>query len=304
MKKQLLFVALLAGAIFTTNAQAVSFETSEGFNVGPISGQNGWSLAGSMVSANALVSSSTASVGTNSLRINAGTAPSTTLIGVYSPQYTLTDDRITVSFDLKVDALDLVNGSDAYIDAMHLENGSLYVTSRLMFNYQGNIRVVTGIVANQLAYETIGTYTANTWMSVRIEHDFDLGTIDYYLNNNLIYSGVVYNGEQADIIAFRYDSYATGYNVDNLNVYATPAASVGENNLSLVNVYPNPTQGEVVVSGVADAIKNIAVVDLNGRIIKEVSNTEKVNISDLSAGVYMLNISSDSGSVTKKIVKK
>ncbi|WP_407934909.1 T9SS type A sorting domain-containing protein, partial [Flavobacterium lindanitolerans] len=32
-------------------------------------------------------------------------------------------------------------------------------------------------------------------------------------------------------------------------------------------------------------------------------SSAQVNISDLSAGVYMMNINSDQGSVTKKIIK-
>jgi hypothetical protein len=54
-------------------------------------------------------------------------------------------------------------------------------------------------------------------------------------------------------------------------------------------------------------ITKIVLTDLNGRIVKQdASNLSNVqlNISDLSAGVYMMNITSVEGSTTQKIVKQ
>jgi len=49
------------------------------------------------------------------------------------------------------------------------------------------------------------------------------------------------------------------------------------------------------------------MTDLNGRVVKQNSYSNvsevQVNISDLASGVYMMNIKSDKGSVTKKIIK-
>ena len=50
-----------------------------------------------------------------------------------------------------------------------------------------------------------------------------------------------------------------------------------------------------------------SITDLNGRTVQSVKfnnvNTAQVNISGLSAGMYLMNIASDHGNVTKKIIK-
>jgi Secretion system C-terminal sorting domain/Cleaved Adhesin Domain/Fibronectin type III domain len=77
---------------------------------------------------------------------------------------------------------------------------------------------------------------------------------------------------------------------------------------SKFSVFPNPTTGIINVSN-ADGINvsEITVTDLNGRVVKtnkydSVSNVQ-INISDLSKGMYMMNIKSDQGTAIKKVFK-
>ncbi|MEN9928759.1 MAG: hypothetical protein RLZZ231_680, partial [Bacteroidota bacterium] len=78
------------------------------------------------------------------------------------------------------------------------------------------------------------------------------------------------------------------------------------NNLE-ISVYPNPANDVVSVSNTTNAIiSNVEMTDLNGRVVKNTSlnATEgQINISDLSTGVYLMKVSSDQGSITKKIIK-
>lgn len=92
------------------------------------------------------------------------------------------------------------------------------------------------------------------------------------------------------------------------NVTVTQTLGVKDFSANRFSVYPNPSNGLVTVNNTLNAlISNVQITDLNGRIVKTdnfASSTEiQVNISDLSAGVYMMSINSDQGSVTKKIVK-
>lgn len=83
-------------------------------------------------------------------------------------------------------------------------------------------------------------------------------------------------------------------------------AGVDENTLSNLSVFPNPSNDVVNVT-VEALVNNIAIVDLNGRTVKSVKfegvSEAQVNVSDLASGVYMMTISSDKGTSTKKIVK-
>lgn len=75
------------------------------------------------------------------------------------------------------------------------------------------------------------------------------------------------------------------------------------------NVSPNPASSLVTISNTTDALINSAsIVDMNGRVVKnlKVANVTEtqINVSDLAKGVYMINVSSDKGNVTKKLVIK
>ncbi|WP_343625500.1 T9SS type A sorting domain-containing protein [Flavobacterium lindanitolerans] len=99
---------------------------------------------------------------------------------------------------------------------------------------------------------------------------------------------------------------------DNFVVTATPTVALLSKEdfsfASKLSVYPNPSNGLVTISNdLNSALKSVSLTDLNGRTVKTVElngdSSAQINISDLSAGVYMMNISSDQGSVIKKIVK-
>lgn len=73
--------------------------------------------------------------------------------------------------------------------------------------------------------------------------------------------------------------------------------------------YPNPSNGVINLSNNDNIMmKDMNITDINGRIVKSVNlngvSEAQVNISDLSNGVYMLNIFSDQGKAVKKIVKQ
>ena len=76
---------------------------------------------------------------------------------------------------------------------------------------------------------------------------------------------------------------------------------------SSFSVYPNPAKNYVTISNTTDALLNATeIVDLNGRVVKtqKIANVSEaeINVSDLAKGVYMMNISTDRGSLTKKLV--
>lgn len=104
---------------------------------------------------------------------------------------------------------------------------------------------------------------------------------------------------------------STSATFDNLVIRASATDTLLENaNFASTvdfSVYPNPSNDVVNISNSTNAIiSTIEMTDLNGRVVKNVSlnATEgQVNISDLSTGVYMMNVSSDQGSITKKIIK-
>jgi hypothetical protein len=101
--------------------------------------------------------------------------------------------------------------------------------------------------------------------------------------------------------------------MDNLTVKAVATDSLlGFNDISdeaTFSVYPNPATNFITVSSNINlTINSIEMFDINGRMVKKISydatSNAEVTISDLSAGVYMMKISSNNGVATKKIIKQ
>lgn len=96
--------------------------------------------------------------------------------------------------------------------------------------------------------------------------------------------------------------------VDDFSVTADGVAGVNQNLASKLSVYPNPANNVVNIDNNENILVSaVSIVDLNGRTVKSVKfdgvSNAQINISDLSSGMYMMNISSDKGMTTKKIVK-
>ena len=54
-------------------------------------------------------------------------------------------------------------------------------------------------------------------------------------------------------------------------------------------------------------VNGVKITDLNGRVVKEAklagTAEAQINISDLASGMYMVTVSSDKGTATKKSLK-
>lgn len=96
-----------------------------------------------------------------------------------------------------------------------------------------------------------------------------------------------------------------------------PAFNIGLDelsNLSALSVFPNPATDEVSVSfDVTDATDlTVEVLDLAGKVLETVvdaanvtgSQNAAVNITDYAAGMYVINITTNEGSIQRKFVKK
>lgn len=91
-----------------------------------------------------------------------------------------------------------------------------------------------------------------------------------------------------------------------ITVTITPTAGLNDIQLANLNIYPNPATDLINIS-YPTSIENIEIFDLTGRKIlsKTVSEKEtQLNISHLNSGIYILNIKTDEGLGSKRIIKK
>ena len=71
--------------------------------------------------------------------------------------------------------------------------------------------------------------------------------------------------------------------------------------------YPNPTNSIVHISATNEIINQINVYDMFGRLLKSqkgINDSEKINIQELPNAIYLLEVKTDKGTKTVKIVKQ
>ncbi|MEQ3654909.1 MAG: T9SS type A sorting domain-containing protein [Dokdonia sp.] len=79
---------------------------------------------------------------------------------------------------------------------------------------------------------------------------------------------------------------------------------------SAVQMYPNPTLGDIEISYTgSDRLTSITVIDLQGKIVEQqllssASVTHKVPLSKLASGVYFVTISGENHQVVRKLIKQ
>lgn len=111
------------------------------------------------------------------------------------------------------------------------------------------------------------------------------------------------------IYGFSY-GFMCGEICDSSPDFPSPANSCS--NLSLNNVldaqvriYPNPVLDIAHISIPENiTISSLVIYDINGRFIKQSTNQNKIDIDSLKSGVYLLKLTTTSGTITQKIIKK
>jgi hypothetical protein len=69
-----------------------------------------------------------------------------------------------------------------------------------------------------------------------------------------------------------------------------------------IKLYPNPVQDLLTIQSDVATIESVTILDVNGRSIMS-SNSTFIDVSQLQSGVYLVNIKSGDGVLTKKFLK-
>lgn len=77
--------------------------------------------------------------------------------------------------------------------------------------------------------------------------------------------------------------------------------STKTNDFMNLAIYPNPVKNVLFVKGVND-IQSLELYNILGKQVKKITNSNSMNVENLSKGVYLLNIINNNSSTTKKII--
>lgn len=117
-----------------------------------------------------------------------------------------------------------------------------------------------------------------------------------------------YAGQEVRLVIRHFESQGPSYLFVDDFVATSEVLGIPVVTASQFEVYPNPANSIVTIKNADNVLLNeVAIVDLNGRIIKTIEfnavSEAQINVADLTDGIYLLNITTDKGRITKKIVK-
>lgn len=105
-------------------------------------------------------------------------------------------------------------------------------------------------------------------------------------------------------VNFRNYTGSSFASIDNVIVYQG-LASVKENNIEGLNIYPNPATNIVnVTSANPFAEKHVQLFDMVGKKVIDVKTTSTINIETLNKGIYVIKINEEGKTATRKLVVK
>lgn len=306
MKKNYFLAFCLFSALSFAQQQIVSFETLDGFYTGDINGQGTWiSTPTGDFPANVLnqtVCADDASDGFNSLRIvkeNTYGTQSVPIIGAFDNlPVMLSYNNFTVSFDMKMSQL---NGSVFSFQGVNSADEKLAV--RLDFDPAGIIKILKNSSGVPVMESTSVTWQPNLWYNLMV-----VGTateVKYYLNGTLISTGTAAEAIDMNQLRFVHDNTEGTAYIDNLKVYNQAQLSAADRNVNEnnVNIYPNPALEFISISG-AGKIRSSEIYDSAGKKLQIRHENDKINVSDLPSGSYIIHIEAEKGNFTDKFIKK
>lgn len=132
-------------------------------------------------------------------------------------------------------------------------------------------------------------------------------TAPYAVWSERVQSLSAYDGQTIRIGINNRTEDAYMFMVDDFKITAA-TLSTSDFTSSKFSVYPNPANNVVSITNSANIqISKVAITDINGRTVKSLTlngvTESQINISDLNAGVYFMNIDTNEGTATKKMIK-
>ena len=224
--------------------------------------------------------------------------------------------KIYASFILNVTALD-VAAIDGYFAVLRTDTGSY--ESRLWISPTGATTYRIGISNGGTLTQIDATdYNVGDTVFVVFNYDIDNNIVNAWINPTLggtepaadLTEASGTTGNTFSQFLIRQDSATeTPFMImDELRIGTTwndaTLTTQEFNTQAIFSIYPNPTKtGFVNIKTTSNAEVNVTVFDLLGKkVITKTLSNNKLNVSSLKSGVYLLNIEQNGASTTKKLV--
>lgn len=286
--------------------ETISFETNEGYTTGSLHNQNGWEVTEGSdgVLSNQILTNEAASDGEISFK-NAHEPDFDfqwlPIFGAAKSFETPLDyDGFSISYDIMVTQQ---LGADFEFTTFGIsESEEFFPIAGLGMENRGLIYIISSI---DYDFEYIDgvEWEQNVWYNIKIE--VSETEIKYYFNDELIYTGN--NFTQLNVAGFNmlHNNYGGSAYYDNIKIN-NETMGIDEIQNQSITVYPNPVKDFINIQlPSTEKVKNIEIISLTGQRVAHSNSEKSLSLGHLSQGVYVLKITTDSGTVfTKKILKK
>jgi len=185
---------------------------------------------------------------------------------------------------------------------------------------------------NQLTSLDVSNNTALTgWLNclnnqlTSLDLSNNTALFGFYCNDNLLTRLDLRNGNNTNFVIGEFSwmnnpnltcifvddtSYSTANwtNIDTTSTFVEDEAacnvlSIEDNTFGLgVSVYPNPTDNYLFIEGNKNPI-SVSIYNLLGKEVMFAKNTNRIDVKELSSGVYIIYISDGVGQTNRKFVK-
>jgi hypothetical protein len=236
-----------------------------------------------------------ASSGVTCAALDVTGAPITVLEECTADAGTLTADATPVS----------LSGGTATISAT--PNGDIVVPTDYEVTYvltSGPTLIIEAAGATpSFVVDTAGDYTIHTLVAETSDN-----TDPNFLDLSVIVFGTTTGGDVLGIVTGA--GLCASLDVAGAPITVTDDLSIDDNSFANVEVYPNPVKENLTLSNSRNIfINSISLYDVAGRAVKRISVNNnsaelRFNLSELSAGAYIMVLDSDLGQFEKQIIKE
>jgi hypothetical protein len=162
-------------------------------------------------------------------------------------------------------------------------------------------------------------YAVNNVIFVVVKYDLSTNTASLFVNpaigstegtaTSTNATGTTAAPAQIASIVIRQGSGTGNVEIDELrlgttwNSVTTDALSVAQNQIEGLKIYPNPvTNGTFYINTNSDSTKQVVVYDVLGKQVVKTSTANAVNVANLKGGVYIVKITEDGKTATRKLI--
>ena len=310
MKK--LLICSLLGLGLIAEAQVVSFESSEGFVLGDINGQNGWvtnQTDGGQNLPGQLITDEQASDGEFSLKLT------------HQPDYPGQQNPVYGAYFHPETPVELIAGTTFSYDIFLSErnsDASIYIFGAvnleeamynfyMMADYAGNVVAMAHDETQSPAWINTGAdVLAGQWHHIQVT--FDGTELIFELDDTEILRALPVHTAPIDEFRFSHDNFGGFAYIDNFRINGESLSAVDVvSQAETLRIYPNPAKNiiHVELPSIWDESNvKIIITTADGRKAAEFTGNRNLDISALPAGIYFVTaVDGDRKATGKMLVK-